>query len=148
MNKGYLSDDELKKLIDSVESEPMLKPPRGFRDDVIEQIRRKRKSRKNMQLFSYSMKVFAATAAALAIVFTVPVGSSPETGVIPERVQEWQESVQQDSENSIFRKTRKSHDERFTYRLNKQMNEYVSILNGKLDQIVRMEVDIDEKEEE
>lgn len=132
----YLSDEALEKLIADVEKEPMLRPPVNFGDDVISRIQRKRKYKKNMQLFSYSMRVIAATAAALAIVLIVPDNISTEESRSPRYMSEWQ--LQED---------KKPYDERFIYKLNKHMDEYVSMVNGKLNQFVRMEVKFNEEEE-
>ena len=155
----YLTDEALEELISSVEAKPLLRPPKGFKNDIINQIQRKRKYKKNMQLFSYSMKVIAATAASVGIVLVVPNNISTEESSLSGVVSEWQEDNadnQKDNADSHFgriekkhgRDTQKSYDERFIYRINKHMDEYVSIVNEKLNQFVRMEVNIDEEEKE
>lgn len=158
----YLTDKALEELIAFVESEPLLHPPKGFGNKIIINIRQKRKFKKNLQLFSYSMKVIAATAAALGIVLIVPDNiskeESPMTGIISQLQNEIAGS-QGDIFNNLEDKsigqtdkeknqeTKKSYDERFVYKLNKHMDEYVSIVNGKLNDFVRMEVNFNEKEE-
>ena len=159
IKNGYLTDEALEELISSVEAEPLFCPPKGFKSDIISQIQRKRKYKKNMQLFSYSMKVIAATAASVGIVLVVPNNISTEESKLPGVVSEWQEDNadnQSDNTESHFdriekklgRDTKKSYDERVINRLNKHMNEYVSIVNEKLDQFVRMEVNFNEEEKE
>lgn len=112
---SYLSDEELERLIAITEAEPMLRPPREFKNEIIGQIHRKRKNVKNIQLFSYSMKVFAATAAALTIMLVVP-------------------------DNIRSEDTRKqTYNGNFMYRLNEKMDDYCSQLNEKLNQLVGME---------
>ncbi len=68
----HLTDEALEALIASVEAEPMLRPPKGFKNEIIDRISQKRRYRKNLQLFSYSMKVVVATAAALGIMLIAP----------------------------------------------------------------------------
>lgn len=162
---NYLTDEALEELIAAVEAESMLSPPKDFRDDVLTQIRRKRKYKKNLQLFSYSMKVIAATAAALGIVLIVPGNISTEESRISGFVSEWQAgrtpggSAQEEKEQGdkasevqekkqYARETGKAYGDSFIYKLNKQMDEYVSIVNGKLNQFVRMEVNFNEEEKE
>ncbi len=155
------TDDDLEKLIAKVEAEGMLHPPKGFHDDVISRIRRKRKYKKNLQLFSYSMKVITATAAAIGIVLIVPGNISTQENRISGFVSEWQESDETDVQKRLQREEERKERERnqyarkierlqngnFIHRINRQMDEYVDIVNGKLDQFIRMEVNINEKEE-
>lgn len=181
----YFTDEALEDLIAGIEAEGMLHPPKGFHDEVISRIRRKRKYKKNLQLFSYSMKVITATAAAIGIILIVPDNISTQESPISAYMSEWQASdgiqdVRKRSQNKERREegkttqeqnqdaqekeesaqeeerkkekkyvwsTKKSYDEQFIYKLNKQMDEYVSIVNGKLNQFVRMEVNFNEEEE-
>ncbi len=179
------TDDALEKLIAQVEAEGMLHPPKGFHDDIIDRIRRKRKYKKNLQLFSYSMKVITATAAAIGIVLIVPGNISTQESHISGFVSEWQESdgadsqktsqnekvseeekkaqekmqqeIQKKSQKEELRREReknqyaqekeKLQNGNFIHRVNRQMDEYVDIVNGKLNQFIRMEVNNNEKEE-
>ncbi len=155
------TDDDLEELIASVEAEGMLHPSKGFHDDVISRIRRKRKYKKNLQLFSYSMKVITATAAAIGIVLIVPGNISTQEGNVSGFVSEWQESGNMDAQkrsqreeerkerekNQYARKIERLQNGNFIHRVNRQMDEYVDIVNGKLNQFIRMEVNINEKEE-
>ena len=155
------TDDDLDELIAQVEAEGMLHPPKGFHDDVISRIRRKRKYKKNLQLFSYSMKVITATAAAIGIVLIVPGNISTQESGMPGFVSEWQESNETDAQKKLQKEEERKERERnqyakkieriqngnFVHRINRQMDEYVDIVNGKLDQFIRMEVNNNEKEE-
>lgn len=114
-NNRYLSEEELKKLIAMTEAEPLLHPPAEFKSEILDRIRRKRKYTKNLKLFSYSVKVFAATAAALTIMLTTPENI---------RSEEMGHSAQ---------------EQNFMYQLNEKMDDYCSQLNSKLNQLLRME---------
>lgn len=182
---GSFTDDALEKLIAQVEAEGMLHPPKGFHDDVISRIRRKRKYKKNLQLFSYSMKVITATAAAIGIVLIVPGNISTQESSISGFISEWQESdntdvgktsqnyktseeekkAQEKIQEEIQKRSQKEEERKerernqyakkierlqngnFIHQFNRQMDEYVDIVNGKLNQFIRMEVNINEKEE-
>ena len=67
-----MTDEDIWALIKQTEREGMIDPPAGFQDEVLWQIRKKRKRKKDIQLFSYSAKVFMTMAATLFILFTVP----------------------------------------------------------------------------
>ncbi len=137
-SKEYLSDEALERLISEIETEPLLQPPKEFKNDIVGRIRQKRKYMKNVQLFSYSTKVIAAAAAAIAIVLFVPENIRPETGrdtVSQQNSQENRSEVENYEENSIWQ-------------LNKKMNEYYDRLNDGLNQLIRMEVHLNEKEKE
>ena len=127
-NSRYLSEEELEKLIATTEAEPMLHPPRGFKSEILGRIRRKRKLTKDLKLFSYSVKVFAATAAALTIMLILPENIRPEDAGPGKAVQEGQ--AQEISQ--IF-------NGNFMYQLNEKMDDYCSQLNNRLNQLVGME---------
>lgn len=134
---NYLSDEELEKLIAMTEAEPMLHPPREFKNEIIGRIHQKRKNAKNLQLFSYSMKVFAATAAALTIMLAVPdsIRSEDTAWEQTERKSTVQEEMEQARGGNIM------------YRLNEKMDDYCSQLNNRLNKLVGMEDYEYEKEE-
>lgn len=136
-NTAYLSDEALQKLIADTESAPLLCPPKRFKDEILERIDRKRQYKKNMQLFSYSVKVIAATAAAIGILLFVPDNIEPEKTV---RDREKYLLEQQEKE--------KSYVENPAWQLDRKINEYYDMLNDRLNQLLRMEVDFDEKEKE
>lgn len=131
----YLSDEALQELIAATEAEPMMCPPKGFRDEVITRIRRKRQRAKNMSLFSYSMKVIAATAAALSIVLIVPEHIRPEeNGGVRERFERRDEEF---SEEKVLEEEPGHED--FLYRFSNRLDGVCSALNGRLNQLVGTE---------
>ena len=67
----YLTDEELAKLIEDVEKHGMLECPSYVRQEVIRKTQVSLQKRKR-QFYIYSFKVWAATAAALVILFTLP----------------------------------------------------------------------------
>lgn len=131
----YLSDEALRELIEATEAEPMMRPPKGFKDEVITRIHRKRQRAKNMSLFSYSMKVIAATAAALSLVLIVPEIIRPEeNGGVGERF-EWQD--EEFSEEKVLEEEPERED--FLYRFSNRLDGVCSALNGRLNQLVGTE---------
>lgn len=132
----YLSDEALQELIASVEAEPMICPPKGFRDGVIARVRRKRQRSKNIALFSYSMKVIAATAAALALVLIIPENIHPEEGRRTGERLEWQagENQEEKERGEAYRE-----QENILYRFSSHLDGICSALNGRLNQLVRTE---------
>lgn len=132
----YLSDEALQELIAATEAEPMICPPKGFRDEIIERVRRKRRRRKNVSLFSYSMKVIAATAAALSLILIVPENIRPEEGGKAGMMQDWQE--EEDSKGPAS-EAEWLEQQGFLYRFSISLDEACSKLNGRLDQLVGTE---------
>lgn len=130
-NNRYLSEEELEKLIAMTEAEPMLHPPGEFKSEILGRIRRKRKQTKNLRLFSYSVKVFAATAAALTIMLILPENIRPEEVGHSAKEQTVQEGQVQEM-SQIF-------SGNFMYQLNEKMDDYCSQLNNRLNQLVGME---------
>lgn len=122
-NNRYLSEEELEKLIAMTEAEPMLHPPGEFQSEILGRLRRKRKHTKNLRLFSYSVKVFAATAAALTIMLIVPENILSE---------EMRRSGQEPTTQEIY-------DDNLMYKLNEKMDDYCSQLNSRLNQLLGME---------
>lgn len=135
---AYLTDEALEKLISETEAEPLLRPPKEFKNDIIGQICRKRKNMKNMQLFSYSAKVIVATAAAIAIMLVVPENIRPEENMGSEQQRSWQRRRDRVEE---------AYEESSVWKLNRKINEYYDRLNDGLNQLIRMEVQLNEKEE-
>lgn len=127
----YLTDEELALFIESIENGTLLHPPRDFQSNVLQKVRQKKKHRKDMQLFSYSMKVVMATAAALIILLTVPQNIYSQDTLQKYQVQSGKSSYNMD----------------FFDKLNQRVNGCFSILNDKLNQLVTMEVNYNEKEE-
>ena len=129
--RSGLSEEALQELIASVEAEPLMRPPKGFRDEIITQVRRKRQRTKNIALFSYSMKVIAATAAALSLILIVPENIRPEEGGRAGERLEWRLEEFPSGED-------REH-ENFLYRFNNRLDGVCSALNGRLNQLIGTE---------
>ena len=67
-----MTEKELAELIEQVESQEMLHAPVHLKHNVMEQIRRERRSLKSRQVFIYRVKVLAAMAAALVLLILMP----------------------------------------------------------------------------
>lgn len=134
ISPDYLTDEALEKLISAVEAEPLLHPPKEFKQDLINQIRLKRKKSKEKQLLFYSIKVIAATAAALWLMIIMPENILPEDGKRPVLIQERQD------ETVDGQMQRLPDEDSFNNRLNNRLNTYCSQLNEGLNKLVRMEV--------
>lgn len=134
ISPDYLTDEALEKLISAVEAEPLLHPPKEFKQDLINQIRLKRKKSKEKQLLFYSIKVIAATAAALWLMIIMPENILPEDGKRPVLIQERQD------ETVDGQMQRLPDEDSFNNRLNNRLNTYCSQLNEGLNRLVRMEV--------
>lgn len=70
---GMLNEEELARLIEQVEEREMLHAPVHLKENVLWQVKRQRQTAQKLQLFSYRAKVLAGMAAALAVLFLVPV---------------------------------------------------------------------------
>lgn len=123
--KEYLSEDELEQLITAVEAQPLMHPPIDFKNEILNTVQQKRKRRKEKQLLLYSLKVAAASAAALWILVSVP-----------QTIYSREEAMQR----SIEKQVRMEESTR-------KVNEYLETFNNRLNQFMKMEVMIDEKEE-
>lgn len=80
---GMLSEEELTRLIKQVEEREMLHAPVHLKENVFTQIRKQRQTAQKLQLFSYRAKVLVGMAAALTVLFLVPVGER-ETQALPQ----------------------------------------------------------------
>lgn len=127
----YLSQEALERLIAETEAGSMLYPPKGFKDEIMDRIRVKKRRIKNRQMFSYSMKVIVATAAALGIVLIAPVNLRSQEGT--EAVENVETTVSEQPKNM-------QSDGSFTSPLNTRLDEYCSQFNEKLNQLFGMEV--------
>jgi len=132
----YLSDEALRELIAETEAEPMMRPPKGFRDEIVSRVRQKRKRMKNVALFSYSMKVIAATAAALGLILIVPENIRPRKGGETGTMQEWQ--AEEISKGPVPEEAW-TEQEGFLYRFSNRLDEACSELNGRLNRLVGTE---------
>ena len=91
---GYLTDEELNRLIDHVEQHEMLRAPSYLKAETMERLERalelqsrpvlprlpKTRNEKTRELFLYSLKVGAAAAAAIVMLFSVPVKEFEDLG--------------------------------------------------------------------
>lgn len=68
-----LTEEELARLIGAVEERELLHAPGHLRENVFSQIVAERRQAKKRALFSYRAKVLAGMAAALTVLFLVPV---------------------------------------------------------------------------
>lgn len=76
-----LTDEELERLIGAVEECEMLHAPGHLRENVFSQISAEKRQAKKRALFSYRVKVIAGMAAALAVLFLVPVDGTEKTNM-------------------------------------------------------------------
>lgn len=70
------SDEELMRLISQVEEKAFLHAPGGMKDEIFFQLGAEKQRRQKRQIFSYRAKVLAGMAAALAVLFLVPVNDT------------------------------------------------------------------------
>ena len=80
------TDEELMRLIGQVEERALIHAPGHLKDTIFFQLDEERQKRKRRQLFSYRAKVLVGMAAALAVLFLVPVvrtgtADAPQTGI-------------------------------------------------------------------
>lgn len=82
MNQGYLSDEELKRLIEDVEDNKMLQAPANLKRQVLETLDadkariRTKKQRKKLAIFE--MKIAGGLAAAMLMLFLLPITAQGE----------------------------------------------------------------------
>ena len=76
----YLSEDELRALMEQVESQEMLRAPARLKEDVMAQIRRGREKSGKRQILLYRAKVLAAMAAALTFLVLLPDDGAEKPG--------------------------------------------------------------------
>lgn len=69
---NYLTDEELEKLIADVELHDMLTCPSYVGQEILEKTQVSLRKKK-LQFYAYSFKVCAAAAAAIVLLFTIPV---------------------------------------------------------------------------
>lgn len=76
-----LTDEELERLIGAVEERELLHAPGHLRENVFSKISAEKRQAKKRALFSYRVKVIAGMAAALAVLFLVPVDGTEKTNM-------------------------------------------------------------------
>lgn len=154
---GYLTDEELERLILQVETEEMLPAPRNLKQDILIKLHRRRKALKERQLLFYRVKAAVMMAAAIVVLILMPdVGEGESLFSIPtalERNREteeqnvlWeQETIEQRALNREEEKaddwrkyqdemTRDAQRKEFTENLNKKLTQFgMSLWNKKSD---------------
>lgn len=102
---NYLTDEELEKLIKDVEMHGMLECPSYVRQETLQRAKVSLRKRKQ-QLYIYSLKVWAASAAAILLLFSLPLSSqipqprvsitdklSRQTGVVCEHLNDFTDKL-------------------------------------------------------
>ena len=69
---GYLTEEELMKLIGHVEAKEMLHAPRQLKGNILAELRYERHAARKKQILVYRVKVLAAMAAALTVLILMP----------------------------------------------------------------------------
>lgn len=105
---GMLSEKELARLIEQVEEREMLHAPVHLKDNVFTQIRKQRQAAQRLQLFSYRAKVLAGMAAALTVLFLVPVAERntqdlTQSGIFNQISWQEQENVDEIRQGALIR---------------------------------------------
>ena len=113
-SRDYLTDEELEKLIMDVENQGLLCCPSYVRGEVLQRVEVSQQKRKQ-KFYLYSVKVCVASAAAIFLLFTIPIGqlNTPEalesrrqtsfTNMLSEQTDEMCESLNDFSDMLIFR---------------------------------------------
>ena len=102
---GMFSEEELARLIEQVEEHQMLHAPAHLKENVLCQVRKQRRTAQKLQLFSYRAKVLTGMAAALAVLFLVPVGERETNPVSDSNTKQvsWQEDVDEIQKEALER---------------------------------------------
>lgn len=97
-----LTEEELMRLIETVEERELLHAPGHLRENIFSHIQEGKRKERQRALFSYRAKVLVGMAAALAVLFLVPVDGvetpqMPQSGILgtpyegeTESVDEWE----------------------------------------------------------
>lgn len=126
-----VSDEELMRLISQVEEKALIHAPGGLKDEIFFQIGAQKQRRQKRQMFSYRAKVLVGMAAALAVLFLVPVdgtgkADTPQIDILErlhteqKQEKEWEREVldrQRDIDRSWerYRNGQEKADERKQY---------------------------------
>ncbi len=93
---GYLTDEELERLILQVETEGLLPAPRNLKRDILLRLHRQRKALKERQLLLYRVKAAVMMAAAIAVLILMPdVGERESLFSIPTALEKNRETGEQ-----------------------------------------------------
>lgn len=110
--EDYLSDQELEELIRQVEEQDMIAAPDYLEEKICTKIRQseqvvqyRAKKSTRQRLFFYSLKVIAASAAAIAFLYIVPMVQSqeqPPTYVSETQQPDWSREAAKRKEETSF----------------------------------------------
>lgn len=104
---GMINEEELARLIEQVEEREMLHAPVHLKENVLLQVRKQRQRTQKIQLFSYRAKVLAGMAAALTVLFLVPVGEREtertSNGIFSHVLRQEQEAVDEVQQGALER---------------------------------------------
>lgn len=91
MNEEYLTEEELNKLIHSVEEERMLKAPSYLKSEVLMMIEQERQQEEHKhskrQLMFFELKMIGGIAAAIWMLLLMPVTVQGESSVTENRIE-------------------------------------------------------------
>lgn len=102
MEQGYITDQELLNLIEDVEEHAMLKAPGYLKQQMLQEIRQMEQSQKNTdvknvrhhirkQMILYEIKTISGIAAALIILFLMPISAQNQQNMTKEEYYAQQE---------------------------------------------------------
>lgn len=86
----YLSDEELNMLIAEAETEQTIAPPSDLEQRIMRKVAAQQHQKEKRDFVLYSLKITAAAAAAIFLIFTAPVSLHNTAGkeVLPQQRQE------------------------------------------------------------
>ncbi len=103
-----LTEEELMRLIETVEERELLHAPGHLRGNIFSHIQEGKRKERQRALFSYRAKVLVGMAAALAVLFLVPVDGvetpqMPQPGILGTLYEEETESVDEWERDALER---------------------------------------------
>lgn len=100
-----LTEEELMRLIETVEERELLHAPGHLRENIFSHIQEGKRKERQRALFSYRAKVLVGMAAALAVLFLVPVdgAKTPQPGILETLYAEETESVDEWERDALER---------------------------------------------
>lgn len=125
---GYLSEEELQQLIAETEEQMPYRAP-DYLEQMILQKAKPVTASKNRQLFSYSLKIVAAAAAALALIFTIPVTQENDYEAYRRQIAEEQQKRKEEWEKTRGEKSTMQN-------VNDRTNEICRLLSDKTSELL------------
>ena len=123
---GYLSEEELQQLIAETEEQMPYRAP-DYLEQMILQKAKPVTASKNRQLFSYSLKIVAA--AALALIFTIPVTQENDYEAYRRQIAEEQQKREDEWEKTRGEKSTMQN-------VNDRTNEICRLLSDKTSELL------------